>query len=63
MTLSELKNKLANTPTTIEFDEVISLIGELYDFTPTEFKNGDTKNNPNQNNGSCKLFALMYSCI
>ena len=37
------------------YEEVIDA---LYNFTPTEFKNGNTVNLENQNNGSCKLFAF-----
>lgn len=58
MTLAQLKDKLDSNPSSIEFDEVITLIGDLYNFTPTAFTNGDTSNDAGQNNGSCKLFAF-----
>lgn len=58
MTLQSFKEKLANNPIAIEFTETIALIDSLYTFTPTEFKNGNTTNAENQNNGSCKLFAF-----
>ena len=45
-------------PENIEFKDVISFIDEQYDFTPTPFKNGNTSNEANQNNGSCKLFSF-----
>jgi hypothetical protein len=36
----------------------MALIDELYDFTPTAFSNGATRNEADQNNGSCKLFSF-----
>ena len=54
MILSQLKSK----PETIQFNDVISSIEEHYDFTPTPFKNGNTINEANQNNGSCKVFSF-----
>ena len=53
-----LLEKLQNTPETIDFKEVIAYIDENYDFTPTAFKNGETYNETNQNNGSCKVFSF-----
>ena len=54
MILSQLKSK----PETIQFNDVISFIEEHYDFSPTPFKNGNTINEVNQNNGSCKVFSF-----
>lgn len=54
MILEELKN----TQKTIDFKEVIAFIDENYDFTPTKFTNGNTVNEANQNNGSCKVFSF-----
>jgi hypothetical protein len=50
--------QLENSPETIDFKDVIAYIDEYYDFTPTEFRNGNTVNEPNQNNGSCKVFSF-----
>lgn len=58
MTLSEYKNKLKNTPESIEFAETMDIVDQLYSFTPTEFKNGAVVNEEGHNNGSCKLFAF-----
>ncbi len=58
MTLEAFRDKLTNNPTGIEFTETMEVIDALYNFTPTEFKNGNTVNLENQNNGSCKLFAF-----
>lgn len=58
MELSQLKEKIANNPSAVEFNDTMAVIENLYIFTPTEFSNGDTVNEENQNNGSCKLFAF-----
>lgn len=42
----------------VTFQKVIEAIDENYIFTPTGFKNGYTYNEPNQNNGSCKVFSF-----
>lgn len=51
-----------STPDVISFQEVIQYIDEHYHFTPIGFQNGQVFNEPNQNNGSCKLFqfALLH---
>ncbi|MCT2560923.1 HopJ type III effector protein [Chryseobacterium herbae] len=53
-----LLEQLKNNPENIQFKEVIAHIDEHYDFTPTEFKNGNTVNEAGQNNGSCKVFSF-----
>lgn len=50
--------QLRNAPETIDFKDVIAYIDEHYDFTPTKFRNGNTLNDANQNNGSCKVFSF-----
>ncbi|MGA9213280.1 HopJ type III effector protein [Kaistella sp.] len=50
--------QLKNSSETIDFKEVIAYIDENYDFTPTKFTNGNTVNEANQNNGSCKVFSF-----
>jgi len=42
----------------IQFKDVIAFIDEHYDFTPTKFTNGNTVNESDQNNGSCKVFSF-----
>ena len=42
----------------VDFNEVIKTIENNYIFTPSEFKNGETLNAENSNNGSCKIFAF-----
>lgn len=53
-----LLEQLKTSPETIQFKEVISYIDENYDFTPTKFTNGNTVNEADQNNGSCKVFSF-----
>lgn len=56
-----------NTPVTLvaalnngpaDFTEVMKVIDENYHFTPVAFRNGNTNNAENTNNGSCKIFAF-----
>lgn len=58
MTLKELLSLIQNTPNQIEFASVISTIDNLYDYTPTAFKNGSINNAAGANEGSCKIFAF-----
>ena len=58
MNLSEFLNKLENSADQISFNETIETIDQTYDFTPTAFTNGETRNAANENSGSCKIFAF-----
>ncbi|SFC50837.1 HopJ type III effector protein [Marinospirillum celere] len=42
----------------VEFQQVMAVIDQDYDFTPTRFTNGSQVNEANTNNGSCKIFAF-----
>lgn len=53
-----LFEQLEKSAQTIDFKEVIAFIDEHYDFTPTKFTNGNTINEEDQNNGSCKVFSF-----
>lgn len=53
-----LLNQLENSLETIQFKDVIAYIDENYDFTPTQFRNGQMINEAGQNNGSCKVFSF-----
>ena len=50
--------QLEKSPETIIFKDIITYIDENYDFAPTKFINGNTINEANQNNGSCKVFSF-----
>jgi len=58
MNLNEFQQRLNTAPESIAFGDTIALIDAMYDFTPTEFKNGDLLNEAGKNNGSCKLFSF-----
>jgi len=58
MTLNEFLTQLSQSPEQIEFSDTMAIIEENYTFTPSSFINGDTVNEANQNNGSCKIFAF-----
>jgi hypothetical protein len=58
MQLAEFLNKLNTTPTEVTFADTMAVIEANYTFTPTAFKNAGLKNEADQNNGSCKIFAF-----
>ncbi|MFD2230995.1 HopJ type III effector protein [Alkalimarinus sediminis] len=58
MTESQLIEQLETTPETVEFEQVISIISENYNYQPTRFSNGEVINEAGTNEGSCKLFAF-----
>lgn len=58
MTIEEFIAKVNKSPNFIDFKETIAVIDAYYNFTPTEFQNGELKNEAGQNSGSCKLFSF-----
>ncbi len=58
MTIAELVEKIKTQPESIQFSEIIETVDANYIFAPTAFKNGETMNEANQNNGSCKVFSF-----
>ncbi len=58
MSLSELLAKLKESPELVEFQRVIDVIGQNYEFTATEFRNGSQLNEAGTNEGSCKILAF-----
>ncbi|MEA5460336.1 HopJ type III effector protein [Arcicella sp. LKC2W] len=58
MSLENFLEKLSHSSESIDFAAVIALIDANYDFTPTAFQNGETRNEAGQNSGSCKLFSF-----
>lgn len=65
MTLDELKHQLQQSPQSVTFQEVVDIVANYFEYTPTTFRNGrddDTViNEAGQNEGSCKVFALAQS--
>jgi hypothetical protein len=58
MTISTFLQTLQDAPETIAFTDTMAVIEARYDFTETEFNNGDLVNAAGENSGSCKLFAF-----
>jgi acyl-CoA thioesterase YciA len=58
MTPHELIKKTQTAPESIAFEDVMSVINDHYDYTPTSFRNGDVSNDAGTNEGSCKIFAF-----
>lgn len=58
MQLSELLTQLAQTPERVQFNDVMQVIAEHYNYQPCAFQNGALNNEADQNEGSCKLFAF-----
>ena len=56
--LNTFLQRLNDAPETIAFADTIAVIEALYDFTPTEFRNGDLLNEAGKNSGSCKIFSF-----
>ena len=58
MTLDTLLAAIIESPMSISFTDTMTVIEKYYNFTPTQFSNGDLINLAGQNNGSCKIFAF-----
>lgn len=58
MNLTQFITDLKQEPEANEFSRTIRVIEDHYMFTPSAFTNHDLKNNPCENNGSCKIFAF-----
>lgn len=58
MEYDQLLRSLNENPDDIEYEDVIALIDEMYEFTPVKFTNGDLVNEAGHNTGSCKIFAF-----
>ncbi|RKF04983.1 HopJ type III effector protein [Tenacibaculum lutimaris] len=58
MRLDIFKQTIQSTPEKVEFSDTMSVIENVYNFTPTAFKNGDLYNEAEKNQGSCKVFSF-----
>lgn len=58
ITLEHFLQQLQDKPDSIDFSDTMAVIEQNYDFSESEFRNGDLINAAGQNNGSCKLFAF-----
>jgi hypothetical protein len=58
MTIAELIQQVRNQPQSVDFNQVIQVIQQHYQYNPTEFRNGDLLNQAGTNEGSCKVFSF-----
>lgn len=62
LTVDELLSILNSAPTSVDFDVVMSVIKDNYNFCPTQFSNGlgdaTVINAQGTNEGSCRIFAF-----
>ncbi len=58
MSIDIFITRLNTAPDTIQFSDTLAVIDANYEFTPSAFQNGTTKNEAGQNSGSCKLFSF-----
>jgi len=58
MDFDQLLRFLKENPDEIEYDAVMELIDDMYEFTPVKFTNGDLVSEAGQNSGSCKIFSF-----
>ena len=60
--MKKLEEGLNSTPEKIELDQVMQVIEENYNYTPTRFTNGEgsdqVTNAAGSNDGSCKIFSF-----
>ncbi|NAZ47464.1 type III effector [Vibrio toranzoniae] len=58
MELETFLDILQQAPESVQFEDTMQVIERYYDFSVTEFSNGDVVNAAGQNNSSCKIFAF-----
>ena len=58
MLVSTFLEKLSAMPQAVEFTDTMAVIEANYQFTETQFVNGEQVNAAGQNSGSCKLFSF-----
>ncbi len=58
MTIQTFLSQLYDKHEAVEFNDLMQLIADHYEYTPTRFTNGDVVNEAGSNEGSCKLFAF-----
>ena len=58
MNVNELIKQCREAPQSVEFKQVMAVIDQHYDYTPSQFSNGAINNPAGSNEGSCKIFAF-----
>ena len=56
MSIETLIAQVKTSPNTVSFSKVMEVISEQYDYTPSDFSNGDLASAAGTNEGSCKIF-------
>ncbi len=56
--LAQLLSQLSSNANEVSFDQVMQVINDNYNYTPTSFHNGDLLNEAKTNEGSCKIFSF-----
>ena len=56
--INDLISRITNQSQDVLFEQVMTVIDENYDFSPTAFTNGAQKNDVGENSGSCKVFSF-----
>jgi len=56
--IAQLLTKITEQPEAVAFAEVMQVITDNYQYTPSRFSNGELVNEAGSNEGSCKLFAF-----
>jgi len=56
ITLADFISQLDSTAETINFEQVMQVINENYNYLPATFTNGELVNEAGTNEGSCKIF-------
>lgn len=58
LSIEQLVSKIKSSPESVEFNEVMQVIADNYQYQPAEFNNGQLVNAAGTNEGSCKIFAF-----
>ena len=58
MNVAQLLELARRSSTVIEFEQVMDVIDQHYDYRPVGFTNGEIRNEAGSNEGSCKLLAF-----
>jgi hypothetical protein len=56
MQVQDLVTLVKTAPNTVEFSQVMDVIKNNYQYTPTAFTNGNLTSEAGSNEGSCKIF-------
>ncbi|MDP7591302.1 MAG: HopJ type III effector protein [Litorilituus sp.] len=58
LTINCLLEILNTAPETVEFEQVMQVIADNYQYNPSAFVNGEVQNQAGTNEGSCKIFTF-----